>query len=243
MIAVVIPAHNEAQHLGHCLKAVLAAAAHTERAGYQVQVLVVLDRCHDRSEAIARRHGVQTLSVEAGNVGSARRAGADLMLAQGARWLACTDADSRVPPHWLLWQLQCASDAVCGTVHIERWQPWQDAALRQLYRSRYTACEGHRHVHGANLGVSADAYRGVGGFQPLEAHEDVQLVRDLEASGAQITWTARHSVATSSRAHSRAREGFGDYLTGLRALCEPDAQPWPGRQRCVATVVSVRAPR
>ncbi|MNH29204.1 hypothetical protein D3C79_894220 [compost metagenome] len=98
---------------------------------------------------------------------------------------------------------------------MECWQPWQKAALRRLYLSRYEAREGHRHIHGANLGVSAQAYLQIGGFQPLPAHEDVQLVRDLEAQGAQISWTARHSVATSSRRDSRAREGFGDYLASL----------------------------
>ncbi|MBF8778255.1 glycosyltransferase [Pseudomonas fulva] len=220
MIGVVIPAHNEARRLGRCLRAVKAARRQAEQAGYQVQVLVVLDRCSDASEAIARRHGVMTLVVDAGNVGQARRAGAAFMLERGARWLACTDADSRVPEHWLLWQVQCAADAVCGTVHVERWQPWQGAALRRLYRSRYQAVEGHSHVHGANLGVCAQAYQRAGGFQPLPAHEDMQLVQALQASGARIVWTARHSVATSSRKDSRAREGFGDYLSELEALVQ-----------------------
>lgn len=218
MIAVIIPAHNEARRLGRCLKSVKAAALLAEQAGHRVEVLVVLDRCSDGSAAIARRHGVDTLAVDAGNVGVARRAGAALMLERGASWLACTDADSRVPSHWLLWQLACAADAVCGTVHIERWQPWQKTALRQLYRSRYEAREGHRHIHGANLGVCAKAYAKVGGFAPLPAHEDVHLVRALEAHGAQIVWTAKHSVATSSRRDSRAREGFGDYLAGLETV-------------------------
>lgn len=215
MIAVIIPAHNEARRLGHCLKAVGAAASCAERAGHRVEVLVVLDRCNDASEAIALRHGAQTLSLSAGNVGAARGAGASRMLERGAQWLACTDADSRVPAHWLLWQLACAADVVCGTVHIERWLPWQDAALRKLYRSHYQACEGHRHIHGANLGVRAQAYQQAGGFKPLAAHEDVQLVHDLQTCGAQIVWTAQHSVATSSRRDSRARGGFGDYLAGL----------------------------
>lgn len=215
MIAVVIPAHNEARRLGHCLKAVKAAALVAQAAGFAVEVVVVLDRCHDASADIARRHGVHTLELDAGNVGIARRAGAAWMLKRGACWLAFTDADSQVPAHWLVSQLQWQADAVCGTVHIERWQPWQNAALRKLYRSRYHANEGHRHIHGANLGVCAQAYAKVGGFQPLPAHEDVQLVLALEASGAQIVWTARHSVATSSRADSRAPEGFGDYLRGL----------------------------
>lgn len=215
MIAVIIPAHNEARRLGHCLKAVRVAAARAEAAGLEVEVLVVLDRCTDASARIARHHGVHTLALEAGNVGIARRLGAAWMIERGAQWLAFTDADSRVPGHWLLSQLQWHADAVCGTVHIERWQPWQGAALRQLYHSRYQAMEGHRHIHGANLGVCAKAYAKVGGFQPLPAHEDVQLVLALEAIGAQIVWTARHSVATSSRRDSRARQGFGDYLSGL----------------------------
>jgi len=215
MIAVIIPAHNEARRLGRCLSAVRLAAHEVEQTGQQVQVLVVLDRCSDGSAAVAQRHGVQTLRVDAGNVGIARRLGAALMLERGARWLACTDADSRVPAHWLTWQLQCAADAVCGTVHVERWQPWQDAELRRRYRNSYQACENHRHIHGANLGVSSAAYRKAGGFQALPAHEDVQLVADLERSGARIMWTARNRVTTSARQHCRCREGFGDYLKSL----------------------------
>lgn len=61
MIAVIIPAHNEARRLGHCLKAVKAASARAEAAGLAVEVLVVLDRCTDTSALVARRHGVHTL--------------------------------------------------------------------------------------------------------------------------------------------------------------------------------------
>ncbi|MBO9549186.1 glycosyltransferase [Pseudomonas sp.] len=215
MIGVVIPAHNEARRLGRCLKAMGAAVVSAEQAGHRARVLVVLDRCVDGSARVAARHAVDVLAVDAGNVGMARRLGAEWMLERGADWLACTDADSQVPAHWLLSQLACTAEVVCGTVHIVHWQPWQRAALRRLYLSLYEAREGHRHIHGANLGVCARAYERVGGFQPLVAHEDVQLVRDLEADGAQIVWTARHSVATSSRIDSRAREGFGDYLASL----------------------------
>ncbi|MEN5300995.1 glycosyltransferase [Pseudomonas sp. TWI628] len=215
MIGVVIPAHNEARRLGRCLKAMAAAVAVAKQAGHGVNVLVVLDRCVDGSAKVAARYDVDVLAVEAGSVGMARRLGAEWMLQRGASWLACTDADSQVPVHWLLSQLACTAEVVCGTVHVARWQNWQRAALRKLYLSRYEAREGHRHIHGANLGVCARAYERVGGFQPLAAHEDVQLVRDLEADGAQIVWTARHSVATSSRIDSRAREGFGDYLASL----------------------------
>ena len=87
MIAVVIPAHNEARRLGRCLRAVQAAALQAQQAGHQVEVLVVLDRCSDGSAAVARRFGVQVLTVDAGNVGMARRVGAAYMLERGAQWL------------------------------------------------------------------------------------------------------------------------------------------------------------
>ena len=69
MIGVVIPAHNEARHLGRCLRAMQAAALQARQSGQRVEVLVVLDRCSDGSAAVARRYGVQMLSVDAGNVG------------------------------------------------------------------------------------------------------------------------------------------------------------------------------
>ncbi|MDG9884192.1 glycosyltransferase [Pseudomonas sp. GD04058] len=217
MIAVIIPAHNEADTLHACLTTMRAAADTAASVGHRVEILVVLDCCTDASAAIARRFGVDTLEVEVRNVGQARRAGAELMLQRGAQWLACTDADSCVPADWLLCQLDFAADAVCGTVHIEQWQAEQDQALRERYLEHYQMREGHRHIHGANLGICARAYQRVGGFRPLALNEDVQLIEDLQACGATIVWTARNSVTTSSRMDSRARGGFGDYLRSLMA--------------------------
>lgn len=51
-----------------------------------------------------------------GNVGHARAAGAQELLNQGVRWIACTDADSTVAEDWLVEQLALEADAVCGTV-------------------------------------------------------------------------------------------------------------------------------
>ena len=212
MIGVVVPAHNEQALLKDCLEALQCAA---DEAGEEVRILVVLDACTDRSREIAQAFGVQTLEIEAGNVGCARRAGAAHLLDQGARWLACTDADSRVPGNWLRQQLAFNADAVCGTVSIEEWDPLHPPEVRQRYQSLYQFREGHRHIHGANLGVCADAYRRVGGFQPLAVHEDRYLIEDLQRSGASIVWTALNGVRTSSRLDCRAQGGFGDYLKAL----------------------------
>ena len=212
MIGVVVPAHNEQALLKDCLEALRCAA---DEAGEEVRILVVLDACTDRSREIAQAFGVQTLEIEAGNVGCARRAGAAHLLDQGARWLACTDADSRVPGNWIRQQLAFNADAVCGTVSIEEWDPLHSPEVRQRYQSLYQSHEGHRHIHGANLGVCAEAYRRVGGFQPLAVHEDRYLIEDLQRSGASIVWTALNGVRTSSRLDCRAQGGFGDYLKAL----------------------------
>ena len=214
MIGVVIPAHNEEALLGRCLASVALASRHPALRGEPVRVVVVLDGCTDGSERVARRWGASTLSVEARNVGEARARGCLWLMGQGARWLANTDADSRVFPDWLVAQLALDAEAVCGVVEVEDWSP-HASRVRQRYEAAYRDVEGHSHIHGANLGVDARAYVRAGGFPPLSAHEDVALVNGLRDTGARIAWSARPRVLTSARREPRARGGFGDYLLGL----------------------------
>jgi len=216
MIGVLVPAHNEAAVLGACLASLQQAALHPELNAEAVCILVVLDACTDDSEAVARACGVAVLRVDERNVGHARRAGAAHLLELGARWLACTDADSSVDRDWLVRQLAFGAEAVCGTVRVADWSPRADQ-VRALYEAHYQSREGHRHIHGANLGVCARAYQRAGGFRPLPADEDVHLVRDLERSGARIVWTHKTCVTTSARRDCRARHGFGEFLDGLAA--------------------------
>ncbi|AZF21756.1 glycosyltransferase family 2 protein [Pseudomonas sp. R3-52-08] len=215
MIGILIPVHNEEALLGECLKAAKVAGRHPGLLGEAVQILVVLDSCSDGSEAIARAHGVHSLAVQARNVGHARGVGAQHLLNLGARWIACTDADSLVAPDWLVAQLALGCDAVCGTVTVDAWSADFDAAAQIRYHQAYQARDGHRHIHGANLGVSASAYLQAGGFEPLACHEDVQLVRNLERCGASIAWSHSPQVITSARLECRAQGGFGDYLKSL----------------------------
>ncbi|MBA2492587.1 MAG: glycosyltransferase [Gammaproteobacteria bacterium] len=211
MIGVVVPAHNEEAWLGSCLDSLIQAASHPELNGEAVQIVAVLDACLDRSADIAARRPVFVINVDAGNVGVARAAGADLLLTAGARWLAFTDADSNVAPDWLVAQLALETDVVCGTVSVSSWR-FVPRVVRMMSEAHYVNAEGHRHIHGANLGMRAESYRRAGGFPPLCAHEDVHLVRALEADGARIAWSTAPRVVTSARLDSRAPEGFGQQL-------------------------------
>ncbi|MYN24990.1 glycosyltransferase [Duganella levis] len=222
MIGIVIPAHNEELYLDACLRAARTAAADPALHGETVRITVALDSCTDGSRAIVERHAAQSnqrcaidyLCVEARNVGVTRAAGARHMLRHGARWLAFTDADTQVSPDWLAAQLRLNVDVVCGTVAVDDWSPHRHNAelLRHHFHNSYTDADGHHHIHGANMGVAADAYLRAGGFEPLACSEDVALVTALERSGARFAWSAAPRVTTSARCDAKARGGFGDTL-------------------------------
>lgn len=197
--------------MGACLQALQCAARCERLNGEAVMLVVVLDDCTDASGAIARESGAVVLSIQARNVGTARATGAQFALDVGARWLAFTDADSLVAPDWLAAQLELHSDAVCGTVAVRHWGAY-GARMQQHYERTYTDADNHRHIHGANLGVSADAYRRAGGFKALTTSEDVALVDALRSTGARIAWSARPRVETSARQTFRAPLGFGATL-------------------------------
>lgn len=76
----------------------------------------------------------------------------------------------------------------------------------------YTDADDHRHIHGANLGLSAAAYHMAGGFPALACSEDVALVESLLEAGVSIAWSAAPRVVTSARIHARAIGGFADTL-------------------------------
>ena len=215
-IVVVVPAHNERDRLPACLASVAAAA---DQVAVPVTVVVVLDACSDRSEDAIPRP-VRALSVSGRNVGAARAAGfaAAAPRPDARTWLATTDADSVVPTTWLADQAvhhRALAQGVVGTVSVD-WQQ-HSATTRGRYDRLYCVRDRgvHGHVHGANLGVRADAYWRVGGFRPLHVGEDVDLVDRLLTAGTPLAWDAHNAVRTSDRSDCRARGGFGDYVRSL----------------------------
>lgn len=74
-IPVTVAARNEEKALGACLNALLAAVRHAERvSAFRFDLLVVLDECTDKTEAVACALGVRTLRSRGGKV-EAQRAG------------------------------------------------------------------------------------------------------------------------------------------------------------------------
>ncbi len=211
MLGVVVPAHDEEASIGACLHSLQIASRDPKLSGETVLIVVAVDACADGTKQIVLAHGASIVELESRNVGMARALGARHALEAGARWLAFTDADSVVAPDWLSAQLGQGSDAVCGTIQVLDWGGYGER-MQQQHEATYVDADGHRHIHGANLGVAAAAYRGVGGFRALRSSEDVALVQALSESGASIAWSAAPRVVTSARGHYRAPGGFGETL-------------------------------
>lgn len=214
-VAVVIPAYHEAAVIGACLDSVAVAA---DRCPVTVRVIVVADSCRDGTAGIARAAGADVVEVALRNVGMVRAVGSLHALAGGTRglWLAHTDADSAVPPGWLAGQLAHArggADVTAGRIRVDEWPDWvPDLRAHHDRRYRY----GHRHVHGCNLGLSAEAYLRAGGFPPLPVGEDRALVRAADRAGLAVAYPPDITVRTSSRRHARVAEGgFHAYLAAL----------------------------
>lgn len=241
-VAVVVPAHNEADRVVDCVRSISAAA--DQVAPLPVRTLVVADACTDATAALATQEGAHVIRINRRNVGAARAAGVQHALAllgpqEAEIWLAMTDADSTVPGHWLVRQTAWARrghDAVLGTIRLTSGTPAGSGHARSThdtayYRTRPTS-QGdttwkHPHVHGANMGVSATAYRSVGGFAPLTTGEDRDLVTRLTAAEHRVARTDDHPVHTADRLHGRAPAGLADLLLSLQPPAEPQVPTSP----------------
>jgi hypothetical protein len=221
-VGVVVPANNEQCALPLCLEGLNAAA---RRVSVPVTVVVVLDSCTDFSAEVVDIAGrtmgiaVNALTVDARNVGFARRAGIVELLRlhpEPGMWLATTDADSVVPENWFAAQLSHAAagaHVVAGTVAVADWQD-HSHAVRDRAVKDYLAAP-HRHIHGANLSFTAAAYQAAGGFPPIASDEDVALVEAFRRNDEPIAWAMDLAVTTSARRQARAPRGFAGYLSSL----------------------------
>ena len=227
-VGVVVPAHNEARLLTDCLHALQTAA---RLAALPVTILVVLDDCSDASRHRCQELGVNSLTINARNVGAARAAGFQALIGDDTDptgiWLASTDADTQVEPTWLCHQLDLArdgADVVLGVVRLH--SDTASTELRQAfdlhYQKQLFPDGSHNHVHGANLGIRASVYLQAGGFPPTANHEDRRLIQRLcQTPGVIIERTQQLIVSTSGRLESHCNHGFATSLAALQPSVRP----------------------
>jgi cellulose synthase/poly-beta-1,6-N-acetylglucosamine synthase-like glycosyltransferase len=228
-VAVIVPAHDEEDRIEACVDSIRRAVAAVTLVAVEARILVVADRCRDgtvrrATERLGRDGAV--VAVAAGSAAAARASGASIAIGRhhgrlDHLWLANTDADTTVPRDWLDQQLHLARlgvAAVAGTVAVDSFAE-HPPHVPEAWHARYDgpAHLPHPHVHGANLGVRADAYAAVGGWPERPCGEDHGLWAALRGAGYRCASPRSLVVTTSGRAVSRARGGFADVLNRLAA--------------------------
>jgi glycosyltransferase involved in cell wall biosynthesis len=239
-VAIGIPAHDEAEHIGRTLDSVLAAA----RGMLPVTLVVAVDSSRDGTATIARRAlrrvpdnvEARVVQVHAHRAGVARQHAcrlADMSLRarvgeRAPRWIATTDADTTVPLDWLSTHQRWAArgaDAITGLVRVAPDDELAPSVRSHLDRELARAGLHHTHVFGANLGVDASWWNRVGGFPPTASGEDVALIARLRAAGARVIGVPDSVVTTSGRLTPRAPAGFGATLAALSRAATPARLP------------------
>ncbi|MDQ6731805.1 MAG: glucosyl-3-phosphoglycerate synthase [Actinomycetota bacterium] len=227
---VVVPARDEADRIAACLRALAAQTIGLDA----FRVIMVPDGCADataeRARAAGDALGLDLVLLEGPGLGpgAARRLGmeraaADLLGDGGDDALiATTDADSEVAPDWLERQLAHLSTgvgAVAGRIELMAGERalLPAAVLRRRERDAATRLRDvrvtepfaeHHHFAGASIGVTAAAYRQVGGLEPLAALEDAAFATRLRAAGVPIHRARDVRVSTSARTRGRVDRGL-----------------------------------
>jgi glycosyltransferase involved in cell wall biosynthesis len=212
LISVIIPARNEEKFLPRCLEALERA---TEKIGTSlVEVVVVLNRCTDRTEEIAVAAGCRTVSCEEKNLSVIRNLG---VRASTGDIIVTIDADSFMSENFLATVVTTlkSGDSIGGGCLIlpERW-------------SLGILCTGivvgllfvwHRISVGAFF-CFRDDFEAIGGFdESLVSVEDIDFAQRLRRYGRSRNLRYNHLMRASITTSCRKFDVFGDWYF----LCHP----------------------
>jgi glycosyltransferase involved in cell wall biosynthesis len=252
---VAIPARDEEARIGACLRALTrqigigqaslgvvvfvngssdgtARVVRSMSAAHELDIRLIEDRATGRPDAGRARRTAMEAAAEWLGPPSQALGGVP------RRVILTTDADTVVPPDWVVRNLRAIDDgasAVAGAFDID---PVEEAALPAMLRlrlrleARYEALTTelacrldpqphdpwprHAATSGASLAVGLETYLAVGGMPSLPVGEDRAFVDALVAAGGLVRHDPQIRVRTSGRLVGRAVGGFSDGMR-LRA--------------------------
>jgi len=196
-LSVIIPAYNEEQYIGDCLKAIFKQ---TEPAD---EVIVVDNNSTDKTAEIARELGARVVTEKQQGISFARNRGFD-----EAKYeiIARTDADTHVPKNWVQ-QIKTnfqtrPIDALGGTVYYREF-PLKLTFLSNLYLKILKGLQkGRETLVGMNMALSKEIWNKVRltvENDNKKVHEDIDLALKIWSVGGVVGYDFKLVAASSAR--------------------------------------------
>lgn len=204
-ISVIIPAHNEEKYVARCIRSIKAAAAYY---GGKVEIIVVCNRCTDRTKEIAEKYGARVISNDDRCIAKVRNTG--IFNAKGDI-IVTIDCDNRMTKGTLR---EIASLLETGK-YIGGGAPIRFERYSLPLYLNDMMCRVSFGITGLYCGIfwaERSAFQAIGGFVEKKAMEDVATAKALKAygkrQGKRYTVLRNNALINSTRKY----DDMGDWL-------------------------------
>ena len=204
-ISVIVPAHNEEKYVVRCIRSIQSAAKYW---GGSCEIIVVCNRCTDRTAALAELHGARVILNDDRCIAKVRNAG---ISAANGDIIVTIDCDNRMTKGTLreISDLLLTGEYIGGgaqmrferysvPLHLNDWLCRLGFAVTGLYCGMFWA--------------ERSAFAAIGGFTEKKAMEDIATAKSLKAygkiCGRRYTVLRRNVLINSTRKY----DDLGDWL-------------------------------
>ena len=204
-VSVVIPAHNEEKYVLRCIESIRAAA---EEYSGSVEIIVVCNRCTDRTEAIALENGATVVHNGERCIAAVRNAG--IRAARG-RIILTMDCDNRMTPS----TIREAVEKLDSGKYVGGGAPMRFERYSFPLRLNEWMCRLAFRLTGLWCGIfwaRKEDFLAVGGFKELKAMEDAATAKALRKYGK--SRGKKYGVLTQNHLINSTRkfDDLGDWL-------------------------------
>lgn len=215
-LSIVIPVHNEQDHIGPCLDAIAAQDV------MPLEVIVVDNNCTDRTVQLAKAYPfVRIITEKTPGIAAARNAGFN---AAKGEIIGRIDADTRMPKRWVRYMTDYITshpdNALSGGAYFYDIKPggffgWIQGQIA-FRMNRFII--GHYITWGSNMALRCELWEAVKDevHNDADIHEDMDLGMHLHAHGFETVYHAGLKVGIDSRLFSKKRRTRKQHLAYLK---------------------------